>query len=69
MDIIKDPSCSRTINQDMALRGSAGLDITVASGGSTDHSDEFRPWWQRGPLDINMASGGSSKRRHPNGPW
>lgn len=53
----------------MALRGSAGLGITVSSGGSTDHSDEFRPWWQHGPLDINMASCGSSKCRYPNGPW
>lgn len=31
MDINRDPECVRTMDLDMALRGSKGLDITTAS--------------------------------------
>lgn len=30
MDIIRNPSCCRTMDPDMALNNSSGLDVTVA---------------------------------------
>ncbi|KAL6090109.1 hypothetical protein STEG23_003461 [Scotinomys teguina] len=39
-DISTDSGYGRTTNPDMALHHSPGLDITMASGGSTDQSDQ-----------------------------
>lgn len=51
MDINPDPSCSRTVDTDMALGGSPGLYLTVASGDNAGHSCQYAlhpplPWWQ-----------------------
>lgn len=56
MDINTVPSCTRAMVQDMTLSRSPGHDITMASGGSTGHSDQFGPWSAWSPI-INMVSG------------
>ncbi|KAL6038663.1 hypothetical protein STEG23_001648 [Scotinomys teguina] len=38
MDINTDPSCSMATDPDMALWQQSGLDVTMALGGSIDHS-------------------------------
>ena len=47
----------RTTDPDMVLNHSPGPDITMALGGSTDHSDWYGPGcsW---PLDTSMVTGG-----------
>lgn len=40
MKINTDPCCRRTTDPNMVLGGSMALDITMASGGSTGHSDQ-----------------------------
>lgn len=43
MDINRDPIFSRTTGLDMALSGSLGQEVIMASGGSTGHSNQFGP--------------------------
>ena len=45
-DINTDPSYSRASDPDMALSGSSGQNIAVASGGNTGYLDQFGPWQQ-----------------------
>lgn len=41
IDINTDPSCSSTMDPDMALIRTIGLDDTMAPGGITGHSDLY----------------------------
>ena len=45
MDINTDPGYSRTTDADMALSSSADPDITMASGGSKDHLNQYPPFY------------------------
>ena len=58
-----DLSCSRAMNLDMALGCSIGPDVTMASGGSTDHSDHYDPSISM-VLLINTVSGINPDHRH-----
>lgn len=48
-----DPSCSRTTDPDMALRGSMGPDITMALGGNAGHSGLYGCSW---PLGLQTSA-------------
>ena len=43
MEINVDPGYSRNMGTVMALHGSPGLNVTMASGDSTGHSDQHGP--------------------------
>lgn len=67
MDLDTDHSYRWTIDQDMAFSSSLSQDVTMISGGNTDHSD----WFSVSVLspDNNMVSGSSLEHRHQNGLW
>lgn len=44
------PQWGKTMEPDMAFSGSLSQDIIIASGGKTDHSDQF------GPPNVSMPS-------------
>lgn len=46
------PSYRKPKNPDMDLQGHVGLDITMASDGSTGHRDQHGPWWQQRVLFL-----------------
>lgn len=59
----------------MALSGSIGLDITMASDGRADHSDQNGPQWWHGPhtstwvqaTEQTMACSSHTSHKHPAG--
>ena len=54
MDIDADPNSSKMTGQNRLLRKSPYQDVTMASGGSTSHSDQFGPWCQYGPRTSTL---------------
>lgn len=62
------PGCSRVSDPDVALGGSTGLDITMASGGSTGHSDQFAPSLLEAAWPTEVGSGCSTDHRGLYGP-
>jgi hypothetical protein len=60
--------CGRPSDPDVALGGSTGLNITVASGGSTGHSDQVTPSLPEGAQPIEVGSGCSTDHGGLHGP-
>jgi hypothetical protein len=53
-------SCDQPTNPDKELGGSLDREhITMASGGSAGHADQYDPW-----TSMDMASGGSTEHGH-----
>lgn len=55
MDVNTDPRCYRTMNPDMALGDSMGLDITMVPGGSEGQPYQYDPPEAAQPRYINIT--------------